>query len=136
MNRQYVLDANAVLDFVEGGPGAPRVREIVQEAFRHAAAAFISVANWGEVFYTLWERRGEEKARGTLSNLLRLPIQLVPIDLEQALKAGEIKALHKIPYVDCMAAALAELRNAVLVTSDRHFEKLGRRVRILWIVRR
>jgi predicted nucleic acid-binding protein len=136
MNRQYVLDANAVLDFVEGGPGAPRVREIVQEAFRHAAAAFISVANWGEVFYTLWERRGEEKARSTLSDLLRLPIQLVPVDLEQALKAGEIKAAHKIPYVDCLAAALAELRNAVLVTSDRDFEKLGRRVRILWIVRR
>jgi predicted nucleic acid-binding protein len=84
----------------------------------------------------LWERRDEEKARSTLSDLLRLPIQLVPVDLEQALKAGEIKAAHKIPYVDCLAAALAELRNAVLVTSDRDFEKLGRRVRILWIVRR
>ena len=136
MNRQYVLDANAVLDFVEGGPGATRVREIVQEAFRQAAIAFISVANWGEVFYTLWERRGEEKARRTLSDLLRLPIHLVPVDSEQALKAAEIKAVHKMPYVDCLAAALAELRGAVLVTSDRDFERLGRRVRVLWIVRR
>jgi predicted nucleic acid-binding protein len=136
MNRQYVLDANAVLDFVEGGPGAPRVREIAQEAFRLGTVALISVVNWGEVFYTLWERRDEEKARVTLSDLLRLPIQLVPVDLEQALKAGEIKAVHKIPYVDCIAAALAELRGAVLVTSDRDFEKLGRRVRVLWIVRR
>jgi predicted nucleic acid-binding protein len=136
MNRQYVLDANAVLDFVEGGPGAPRVREIAQEAFRLGTVALISVVNWGEVFYTLWERRDEEKARVTLSGLLRLPIQLVPVDLEQALKAGEIKAVHKIPYVDCIAAALAELRGAVLVTSDRDFEKLGRRVRVLWIVRR
>ena len=136
MNRQYVLDASAVLDFLEGGPGAPRVREIAQEAFRLGTAALISVVSWGEIFYTLWERRGEEKARGTLSDLLRLPIQLVLVDSEQAMKAAEIKAVHKIPYVDCIAAALAELRNAALVTSDRDFEKLGRRVRILWIVRR
>ena|SRR5579864_2245434 len=136
MIRQYVLDANAVLDFMGGGPGSQRVNELLTDAFRHGTVALVSVANWGEVFYSLWLRHGEEKARAALSNLLRLPIQLVPVDLEQALKAGEIKAVHKIPYVDCIAAALAELRNAVLVTSDRDFEKLGRRVRILWIVRR
>jgi predicted nucleic acid-binding protein len=51
------------------------------------------------------------------------------------MKAGEIKAVHKIPYVDSIAAALAEMRGGVLVTSDRDFEKLGRRVPVLWIAR-
>jgi predicted nucleic acid-binding protein len=59
----------------------------------------------------------------------------MPVDLSQSLKAGEIKALHKIPYVDCIAAAVAEFHHAILVTSDRDFEKLGRRVHILWLAR-
>ncbi len=57
------------------------------------------------------------------------------MDLAQALKAGELKALHKIPYVDCLAAALAILQHATLVTSDRDFEKLGRHFPVLWIAR-
>ncbi len=136
MNKNYVLDANAVLDLVDAGPGAPRVKEILQEALLQRCLVMISVLNLGEVFYHLWQQRGEEVARSTIANLSRLPIQTVPVDLEQSLKAGEIKSLHKIPFVDCIAAALAILHQAVLVTSDRDFEKLGRRVPILWIARR
>jgi len=136
VKKSYVLDANAVLDLVEAGPGAPRVREILGEAFHERSLAMMSVLNWGEVFYQLWRRRGEEKARQTIASLSRLPLQIVPVDLSQALKAGEIKAVHKIPYVDCIAAALAILHEAVLVTSDSDFEKLGRRFPILWIARR
>lgn len=135
MKKRYVLDANALLDFVDAGLGAPRVKEVFREAFHERCSTMMSVLNWGEVFYLLWQRRGEEKARQTMSNLSRLPIDLVPVDLPQVLKAGEIKAVHKIPYVDCIAAGLAEIHQAVLVTSDRDFEKMGRRVQVLWIAR-
>jgi predicted nucleic acid-binding protein len=135
MKKNYVLDANAVLDLVDVGPGAPRVKEIIRDTFHERCLTMISVLNWGEVFYHLWQERGEEKARRTMGNLSRLPLDLVPVDLPQVLKAGEIKAVHKIPYVDCIAAGLAEVRQAVLVTSDRDFEKLGRRIPILWITR-
>ena len=70
-----------------------------------------------------------------MSDLSRLPIRVVPVDLPQALRAGELKALHKIPYVDCLAAALAAQQSATLVTSDRDFEKLGRHFPIVWIAR-
>jgi predicted nucleic acid-binding protein len=135
MTKLYVLDASAILDFVNAGPGAHRVREILRESFQHEIPLLMSVANWGEVFYILWQKRGEEVARKAIANLSRLSIQPIPIDLEQSLKAGEIKARNKISYVDCLAAALAVLRQAVLVTGDRDFEKLGRQVKILWITR-
>jgi predicted nucleic acid-binding protein len=135
VKKKYVLDANAVLDMVDAGPGAQRVKEIIQETFRERCSTIISVLHWGEVFYHVWQERGEEKARWTMGNLSRLPLELVPVDLPQVMKAGEIKAVHKIPYVDCIAAGLAELRQAVLVTSDGDFEKLGRRIPILWIAR-
>jgi len=133
--KKYALDANALLDFLDGGPGAQRVRAILHEAQQQRSVALISVINWGEVFYLLWQKRGEEKARQTVAALSRLPIEIVHVDLAQAMKAGELNAVHKIPYVDCIAAALATLHQATLVTSDRDFEKLGRQFPVLWITR-
>lgn len=136
MTKPYVLDANATLNFVEAGPGAHRIRELLRESVQQDIPLLMSVVNWGEVFYVLWQKRGEEVARRAIHNLSRLSIQHVPVDLEQSLKAGEIKARYKMSYVDCLAAALAMLRQGVLVTGDRDFEKLGRQARILWITRR
>jgi predicted nucleic acid-binding protein len=93
----------------------------------------MSVLNWGEVFYHSWQQQGEaDSARRLLADLSRLPLKLVPEDLSHSLQAGEIGARHKIPYVDCIAVGLAILHQAVLVTSDRDFEKLGRRIEDLW----
>ncbi len=136
MTGIYVLDANAVLDLAEAGPGWHRVNQLLDDALKQRTEILVSVLNWGEVYYCLWQQRGEEKACQTLARLSLLPLRLVPIDLLQALKAGEIKALHNIPYVDCVAAALATLNKATLVTSDRDFEKLGRHAKILRIPRK
>ena len=136
MTPTYVFDANAILDFAEGGKGEYRVREILQEALHERCSVLMSVLNWGEVFYQLWSKLGEKKGRQTLGSLSSLPLQLVPIDLPQALKAAEIKVLHHIPYVDCIAAALAQLNQGSLVTSDRDFEKLGRQAKVLWLPRK
>ena len=135
MSRTYVLDASAVLNFVEDRAGAERVEQLLGEARRSSAPLLMSVLNWGEVFYHSWQQRGEESARRAVADLSRLPIELIAVDLSQAVKAGEFKVVHKIPYVDCVAAALAEVRQATLVTSDRDFEKLGRHFPILWISR-
>jgi predicted nucleic acid-binding protein len=135
MSKTYVLDASAVLDLLDNGPGAGRVERLLIEADRSSNPLLASVANWGEVFYLSWQRHGEQSARETMADLSRLPIRVVPVDLPQALKAGELKALHKIPYVDCIAAVLAVEQRATLVTSDRDFEKLGRQFSILWIPR-
>jgi|ERR1700730_1361691 predicted nucleic acid-binding protein len=135
MSKTYVLDASAVLDFVDDGPGAERIEQLFRDARSSNTPLLMSVLNWGEVLYLSWQRRGEESARRTVADLLRLPIELVPVDLSHALKAGEFKVIHKIPYVDCVAAALSTLRRATLVTADRDFEKLGRQFPIMWIFR-
>ncbi len=131
----YVLDANALLHFLGSGPCASRMKHLFAEAVHNQKPLLMSVANWGEVFYHLWQRNGEESARNTMTSLRRLPIELINVDLPQVTQAAEIKARHKIPYVDCMAAALADIQHAVLVTSDHDFKKLGRHARILWLER-
>jgi predicted nucleic acid-binding protein len=112
------------------------VGRLLRDAAIDREPLLVSVANWGEVFYLSRQRVGEERARQALGKLSRFFISVVPVDLPQALKAGEIKALHHIPYVDCLAAALAILNQATLVTSDRDFEKLGRKFPVLWLPRR
>ena len=122
MSKTYVLDASAIIELLLNAPGATRITQLLKEADRLSIPLLASVVNWGEVFYLSWQRHGEQSARETLADLSRLPIQVVPVDLPQAVKAGEIKALHGIPYVDCMAASLAATHRATLVTADRDFE--------------
>lgn len=135
MSRTYVLDASALLVFLHKDPGGLRVVQLLKDADQARVRILVSVVNWGEVFYQSWYRHDEESARKTMVDLSHLPLQIIPVDLPQALKAGEIKELHKIPYVDCITAALATLNQATLVTSDRDFEKLGRHFSILWLGR-
>jgi predicted nucleic acid-binding protein len=133
--KRYVLDANALLNFVNDEPGAERVQQFLASALRENNPLLMSVVNWGEVFYVSWERRGEEAAKRTMGAVARLPLEVIPADIAQISKAAEIKSLHKIPYADSVAAALAELRQAILITSDRDFRKLGRRIQVHWLPR-
>jgi predicted nucleic acid-binding protein len=131
--RSFALDASAAIHYLQAGAGAGKFEKLLVDARRRQLLLFMSVLNLGEVYYLTWQRAGEEKARHAVGSLSRLPIQIIPVDLLQSLKAGELKAIHKIPYVDCIAAALAIVQQATLVTSDRDFEKLGRHFPILWI---
>ena len=133
--KTYVLDANSVLDYIDDGPGAGTTERLLLQASRSEVLLLISVLNFGETFYWVWRERGREKANNTADDLLKLPLQVVPVDLAQALKARELKATHKIPFVDCIAAALCIIKKATLVTSDRDFEKLGRKFPVHWIAR-
>ena len=135
MKKTYVLDASALLVLVDNRPDARRLNKLIEEADRLDTTLLASVVNLGEVFYLSWQRHGEQAARDTLDDLSQLPIQVVSVDAPQALKAAELRALHHIPYVDCLAAALSSIHQATLVTSDRDFEKLGRNFPVLWLER-
>jgi uncharacterized protein with PIN domain len=82
MSKTYVLDASAIVDTLVNAPGAERVERLVNHA-RPAAPLLVSAVNWGEVFYISWQRHGEESARQTMADLMRLPIQIVSVDVPQ-----------------------------------------------------
>lgn len=63
----------------------------------------------------------------------RLPIEVIPADLELARQAAGFKATQKMSYADCFAAALAKLHKAELVTGDKEFKQVEGHVKILWI---
>jgi predicted nucleic acid-binding protein len=135
-SRRYVLDANAVIGLVEDRPvTAMRVRRLLEEAFRADLPLLLSAVNWGEVFYIAWRQHGEVKAREVEASLRRLPIVVIPADLDRATHAAAIKQKHNLGYADAFAAELAIERGAWLVTADPEFAKLGKTLSVLELPR-
>ena len=48
MSKSHVLDASAVLDFVEGGPGGKRVEQLFKDALGKRSRVLMSVVNWAK----------------------------------------------------------------------------------------
>jgi predicted nucleic acid-binding protein len=134
--RRYVLDANALIAlFEDRQPAAQKVRKILAEASRSNTPLWMSAVNWGEVFYIEWRRHGEPKARQAEMNLRRLPIVVIPADLDRATRAAALKQKHNLGYADAFAAELATERDAWLVTADPEFEKIGKAITVFSLPR-
>ena len=125
--RRYVLDANALISFIEHRRvAAERVRNLMAEALRQDVPLAMSAVNWGEVLYIVWRRHGEVKAREAEVTLQQLPIAVINADRERASRAAALKHKHSLGYADAFAAELAIERGAWLVTADPEFAKVGK----------
>jgi predicted nucleic acid-binding protein len=131
--KNYVLDASALMTFFENRPGAAQVEELLTKAADAKRPLFMSVVNWGEVFYAIWRAHGEKVATAKLQEIAQLPIQVIDADQELTRLAASLKARHNLPYADCFAAALSQSRKATFVTSDKDFARAGSALKIVWV---
>lgn len=131
--KNCILDASALMSFFEDRSGADKVEALLAEAAEKKGRLLISVINWGEVFYSVWRSHGERAAEAKAREIGQLPIELVAVDFDLAKLAASFKAEHNLPYADCFAAALAQVRKAALVTSDKDFERVASLVKIVWV---
>jgi ribonuclease VapC len=131
--KRTVLDASAVMSFFEDRSGAEQVEELLAQGVAAKTELFISVVNWGEVYYSIWRAHGQEAARKVVAEIAQLPIEIVDADAEMTKAAAELHARHKLPYADCFAAALAKNRKALLVTSDQDFARVKSEIEIRFI---
>lgn len=131
--KTYVLDASALMAFFEDRPGAEKVEELLAKAAETRHPLLMSAINWGEVFYSVWRAHGEKAAIAKLYEIAQLPVEVVGVDMDFARSAAALKAEYSLPYADCFAAALAQAREATLVTSDKDFERVGGLLRTSWL---
>jgi predicted nucleic acid-binding protein len=130
--KRIVLDASAVMTFFENRPGADKVEELIHLGVAGKRQLFMSVVNWGEVYYSTWRAHGLGVARKILEDISQLPIEIADADLDLTRIAAELRADHKLPYTDCFAAALAAHRKASLASSDQDFAAVEKKLDILW----
>lgn len=128
-----VLDSYSMIAYLENEAGADRMIEVFRVARDSGKALLLSVVNWVEVYYITIREAGRERLEAVTQLISTLPIQIIPVDLELTKQAAEFKAVKKMSYGDCFAAALAKLRKAELVTGDAEFKQIEGEVKIHWI---
>ncbi|HTG01484.1 MAG TPA: type II toxin-antitoxin system VapC family toxin [Nitrospirota bacterium] len=133
MDNAYILDSYALIAHFEDEPGGIQVEKLLKAAQTGKTKLFLSVVNFGEVYYTTLRERGEEKAEEVKLILEQLPIISVAADKEITLEAAKLKGRYEVAYADCFAAALGIRKKAKVVTGDPEFKKFGDDVVIEWI---
>ena len=94
----------------------------------------MSIVNFGEVFYRTAKRHGIEEAKRVEGILRFLPILIIsPVKETLVMRAAYLKAQHPISYADAFAAALTEEEKAILVTGDRDFKRIEKKIKIEWL---
>ena len=131
--KRYVLDSYSLLAYAEDEKGADAVEDILTKALDNQAEIFLSVINWGEMYYIALREGGKERAELYRETFARYPITIVEANKELTLQAAHFKANYKISYADAFAAALAKNRKAVLVTGDKEFKSLENEIKINWL---
>ena len=131
--KKYVMDSFAMIAFFEDEPGAEKVALILKSLMARKAKAYMSVINWGEIYYNTLREQGAETAEKVIEQLKQYPIEIVDVDQKLTYEAAKLKGSYKIAYADCFAAALSYRLNAVVVTGDPEFKKLGDKYSIQWL---
>lgn len=130
--KRTALDASAVISFFEGRSGAEEIEELLAQGVAGKNELFMSVVNWGEVYYSTWRTHRHEAAHRMAEEISQLPIEIVNADSELTKSAAVLHAKHNLPYAECFAAALTKLRKAQLAASDRDFFKVKSEIEILF----
>lgn len=63
--KKYVLDSYALIAYFNGELGAEKVSEIFEMALDGQATIWLSVINWGEVYYIILREGGDDRAEST-----------------------------------------------------------------------
>ena len=132
--KKYVLDSFALFSYLEGEEGAEIVANILKEGINDKAEIFMSVINWGEVYYIVLREQGNNVADLFLKTIERYPIKIIDIDKTITLEASKLKAFNKMSYADAFAAALTKDKKAILVTGDKEFQTVKDKIKIKWII--
>ncbi len=128
-----MIDSHALIAFLKGEVGAERVASFLKAAGEGKVRALMSTVNLGEVAYVTERRLGLRPAQAVLAAIDQLPIEILPVDRSVALSAAHLKAVHKLPYVDALVAALAQLHEGAVLTGDRDFAAVEAVVGVEWL---
>jgi predicted nucleic acid-binding protein len=133
VDSAYVLDSYALLAHFEDETGGAHVEKLLKAAHTGKTSLFLSMINFGEVYYNTFRERGREQADEVKFVIEQLPITVVPADMDVTLEAAKLKGTHPVAYADCFAAALGIRKKARVVTGDPEFKKFGESVSMEWI---
>lgn len=125
--KQIILDASAVLAFINKEPGHEKVEP-------YLPYSIISTINLAEVMSILLENHLEEKE---VKNLVGYLIhEIVPFGEEHAFMTAALKKstqAHGLSLGDRACLALAKIKNLPVLTADKAWQKLNLKIKTIFI---
>jgi len=128
-----VLDSWALLCYLGQEPGFEKMIELFEKAVESSKPLLMCVINWGEVYYQVARRFGDQKAQEIEQLIQTLPIMVVEADKDLTREAARIKVTKRMAYADCFAAALARLKKGELYTGDPEFKAVEKDIKVMWL---
>ena len=117
----YIIDACALLAFLNDEEGADKIEELLNQSTANDAYISMSIVNLLEVYYGELRDKGSDIAQIVLDMVQHYSIKIVDTISEQVFqKAARLKAEYKISLADCIGLATALELSGQFVTSDRH----------------
>lgn len=119
--NEYVLDACALIAYLNGESGQEKIEAVLEEAESGSALIYMHRVNFYEVYYDAYRAGGPTIAQQLSSDVSQLPIRFVDA-MNGALlnEAAYFKVNYKISLADSIALGLAKLHQAEVVTADHH----------------
>ncbi|MGB9920512.1 MAG: type II toxin-antitoxin system VapC family toxin [Moorellales bacterium] len=126
----FVLDAYAVLCYLQDEPGADEVERLLEQARAGRIRLLLPWVNLGEVYYRTCRTLGERKAQEVLAVVKEWPVTLLAADETLTVAAAGVKAGHALSYADAYAVAACLVHKAALVTGDPELETVEATLRL------
>lgn len=133
MPAEKVLDSWALLCYLEREPGFEKMIDLFEKAVETSNPLWMCIVNWGEVYYQIARRFGEQKALEIEQLIQTLPITLVEANQELTREAARIKSSKPMAYADCFVVALARQKKAEIYTGDLEFKAVEKEIKIIWL---
>lgn len=120
-----VVDSWALVAWVRNESAAEAVEDFLRDAEAGNCELLMSWINVAETFYILTKRSSAAVAEEFMTRLPSLPIRLILPDEEGIMAAARIKAVHAVAFGDAFAIAMAQARNASVITGDGEIRRCG-----------
>jgi predicted nucleic acid-binding protein len=117
----HVLDACALLAFLDKENGGDRVDTLLQSAEKGETTVSINIINLYEVYYKKIKKAGLDTANEFLATFKDMAVEVVYIQVDRVFaEAARLKTKYQMSLADSFALATALCRGAALVTADHH----------------
>jgi predicted nucleic acid-binding protein len=117
----YVLDACALLAFLNNENGSDCVYDLLQAASMGEIAVSINIINLYEVYYKRIIKAGLDAANEFLNMFNDMAVEVVFIQVDSIFaEAARFKTRYQMSLADSFALATAFCYDAALVTADHH----------------
>lgn len=133
MATAKVLDSWALLCYLEQEPGYEKIIDLFDKAVESSKPLFMCIVTWGEVYYQVMRRFGDQKAQEIERLIQTLPITLIEANGELTREAARVKATKRMAYADCFAVALARMKKSELYTGDPEFKVVEKEIKLVWL---